>query len=159
MRTPLLWSWSTTPQDTSMGPHGRLGLVWLDTWVSHVAFSFQASLCWWFSHWVTLCDRMLRSPPDSSVHGVARARILEWVTISFSRGSSQPKDWNHVSRISKWILYHCATREALKLLYLPSNPFNFLIWVWCPKFIFYTADLSCSYNIQRLMSIPNSSEL
>ena len=41
----------------------------------------------------TLCDPMDRSPPDSSVHGNLQARILEWVAILFSRGSSQPRDW------------------------------------------------------------------
>ena len=37
------------------------------------------------------------SPPGSSVHGILQARILEWVAISFSRGSSQPRDWTRVS--------------------------------------------------------------
>ena len=37
------------------------------------------------------------SLPDSSVHGNFKARILKWVTISFSRGSSQPRDWTWVS--------------------------------------------------------------
>ena len=36
----------------------------------------------------TLCDPMDCSPPCSSVHGILQARILEWVAISFSRGSS-----------------------------------------------------------------------
>ena len=40
------------------------------------------------------------SPPGSSVHGIFQARILEWVVISFSRGSSWPKDWTHISCIS-----------------------------------------------------------
>ena len=40
----------------------------------------------------TLCDPMDCSPPGSSVHGILQARILEWVAISFSRGSSQPRD-------------------------------------------------------------------
>ena len=40
----------------------------------------------------TLCDPMDSSPPGSSVHGILQARILEWVAISFSRGSSQPRD-------------------------------------------------------------------
>ena len=40
----------------------------------------------------TLCDPMDCSPPGSSVHGISQARIQEWVAISFSRGSSQPKD-------------------------------------------------------------------
>jgi len=37
------------------------------------------------------------SPQGSSVHGIFQARILEWVTISSSRGASQPKDRNWVS--------------------------------------------------------------
>ena len=47
----------------------------------------------------TLCDPMDCSLPGSSVHGILQARILEWVTISFSRGSSQPRDRTQVSRI------------------------------------------------------------
>ena len=41
---------------------------------------------------LTLCDPMDYSPPGSSVHGILQARILEWGAISFSRGSSQPRD-------------------------------------------------------------------
>ena len=37
---------------------------------------------------LTLWDPVDRSPPGSSVHGILQARILEWVAISFSRGSS-----------------------------------------------------------------------
>ena len=40
----------------------------------------------------TLCDSMDYSLPGSSVHEIFQARILEWVAISFSRGSSQPRD-------------------------------------------------------------------
>ena len=40
----------------------------------------------------TLCDPMDCSPPGSSVHGILQARILEWVTMPFSKGSSQPRD-------------------------------------------------------------------
>ena len=45
----------------------------------------------------TLCDPMDCSLPDSSVHGISQARILEWVAISSSRGSSQPRDQTHIS--------------------------------------------------------------
>ena len=41
---------------------------------------------------LTLCDPMDCSPPGSSIHGILQAKILEWVVISFSKGSSQPKD-------------------------------------------------------------------
>ena len=57
------------------------------------------------------------SPPGSSVHGVSQARILKWVAISFSRGSSPPRDWTHVSCIDLRIPYHWATWEALSFLY------------------------------------------
>ena len=56
----------------------------------------------------TVCDPMDCSPPGSSVHGISQARILEWIAISFSRGSSQPRDQTLISCISKRILYHWA---------------------------------------------------
>ena len=51
-------------------------------------------------------------PPGSSVHGVFQERILEWLAISFSRGSSQLRDWTCISCIDRWILHHWATWEA-----------------------------------------------
>ena len=59
---------------------------------------------------LTLCNPVDCSPPSSSVHGISQARILEWVAISSSRGSSPPSDricisWN-------WILYHWATGQT-----------------------------------------------
>ena len=58
------------------------------------------------------------NPPGSSVHEILQARILEWVAISSSRGTSQPRDWtciSHVSCTGRWVLYH--TREAQSSLY------------------------------------------
>ena len=49
---------------------------------------------------LTLCDPMNCSLPGSSVHGIFQAIILEWVTIPFSRGSSQPRDRTQVSCIA-----------------------------------------------------------
>ena len=48
---------------------------------------------------LTLCDPMDCTPPGTSVHEIFQARILEWVAISFSRGSSQPRDQIQVSCI------------------------------------------------------------
>ena len=48
---------------------------------------------------VLLCDPRDCSPPGSSVHGILQTRILEWVAISFSRGSSRPRDRTHVSYV------------------------------------------------------------
>ena len=61
---------------------------------------------------MSLCDPVDCSLPGSSVHRILQERILKWVTISYSRGSSQPRDWNFVSCIGRWILYHCTTWEA-----------------------------------------------
>ena len=48
----------------------------------------------------TLCDPKDCSLPMSSVHGILQARILEWVAISYSRGSSRPRDRTQVSCIA-----------------------------------------------------------
>ena len=48
----------------------------------------------------TLCNPMDGSLPGSAVHGIFQARILEWAAISFSRGSSQPRDRTLVSCIA-----------------------------------------------------------
>ena len=61
------------------------------------------------------CDPMNYSIPGSSAHGIFKARVLQCVAISFSRGSSCPRDGTHVSCISgigRQILYNCATWEA-----------------------------------------------
>ena len=54
---------------------------------------------------LTLCDPMDCSPPGSYVHRIFQARILEWVAISSSRGSSQPRDGTCISCIGRWSLY------------------------------------------------------
>ena len=47
---------------------------------------------------VTQSCLTLRDPMDYTVHGILQARILEWVAVPFSRGSSQPRDGTQVSR-------------------------------------------------------------
>ena len=55
---------------------------------------------------LTLCDPMDYSLTGSSVHGIFQARVLEWVAISFSRGSSQHRDRTQVSHIVSRCFYH-----------------------------------------------------
>ena len=62
------------------------------------------------SRW-TFCDPMDCSPPGSSVHGISQARILEWIAVSSSRGSSWASGWIHISCIS------CISRRIL-IIYL-----------------------------------------
>ena len=88
----------------------------------HVLCSVQSCL--------TLNSSRDCNPPGSSVHESLQTRILEWVAMVFSRGSSQPRDWTCVSRVScigRRILYHCATCVAETMLDLhytcfPSPP-------------------------------------
>ena len=49
---------------------------------------------------LTLCDPVDCNPPGSSVHGILQARILEWVAMPSSRGSSRPRDRTQVSCIA-----------------------------------------------------------
>ena len=67
---------------------------------------------WLLSHAWLFCDPMDCSLPGFSVHGISQARIQAWVAISFSRGSSWPRGWTHISCIGRWILYHWATSEV-----------------------------------------------
>ena len=81
----------------------------------------------------------------SSVHGIFQARILEWVAISYSRGSSQARDRTCVSFIfciGMQILYHCSTWEAQ----------TYLLGEYNSTYL----SLMHSY-IQLLFSLPNLS--
>ena len=64
---------------------------------------------------LTVFDPLDCSLPGSSVPGILKARTLEWAFISFSRGSSQPRDRTCVSCIGRQILYHSATSETPKI--------------------------------------------
>ena len=66
---------------------------------------------------LTVCIAMDCSPPGSSADGISQARTLEWVAISFSRGSSRPRDRTRIffSSCIGQILYHLTTWEALGL--------------------------------------------
>ena len=70
---------------------------------------------------LTLCDPMDCSLPGSSVRGILQARVLEWVAISFSRGSSQFRDRTWVSHIANRCFTIWATREALTSLKAGDN--------------------------------------
>ena len=64
---------------------------------------------WVYQSCPTLCDTMGCSLPGFSVHGILPTRILEWVAMPSSRGSSQPRDQicvSYVSYIGRQILYH-----------------------------------------------------
>ena len=66
----------------------------------------------------TLCDPVDCSPRGSSIHGILQARILEWVDISFCRGSSWPRDQTQVSCIAgrSFNLWECNSLSGRKVM-------------------------------------------
>ena len=64
---------------------------------------------------LTLCDPMDSSPLGFSVHGILQARILGWIAVPFSRGSSPPKDWTLISFIAGKIFTVWATGKSSAL--------------------------------------------
>ena len=124
----------------------------------------------WVSEWVkvtqscpTLCD-----PMDCVVHGLLQARILEWVSFPFSRGSSQPRDRTRVSCIAGGFFTSWATRKAHKSPPLSSNTIlqpqletcflcsniwtaktgdkgHKINWEWAPRMISAVPDCFSSY--------------
>ena len=61
----------------------------------------------------TICDPIDCSLPGSCVHGIFQAIVLEWIAISFSRGSSRPRDWTRVSHSVDRCFTIWATKEVL----------------------------------------------
>ena len=103
-----------------------------------LAVRFFTTVCMLIAQsYPTLCDPMDCSLLGSSVHGILQARILEWVGIPFSWGSSQPRDWNQVSCIEGRFFTVWATWE--------TQHFWQLLWVfnrgenpgWCQEAFLY----------------------
>ena len=99
------------PYATRRGDQGGIKAD-LKTWKLPLGAQHNCVKCEVAQSCPTLCDPVDCSSPGSSVHGILQARVLEWVAISFSRASSQPRDRTQVSCIAgrRFILW--ATREA-----------------------------------------------
>ena len=102
---------------------------------------WNAMLCHFYS--VNKID-LISESESRSVHGILQARTLEWVTVPFSRGSSQPRDWTLISCIVGRFFTSWATSEALiwlsSLLFYNNSPFLKKILL----FIFIFFWLSCT---------------
>ena len=102
--------WDSPGKNTGVGCHFLLQCMKVKS-ESEVAQSYP-----------TLSDPMDCSLPGSSVYGIFQARVLEWVAISFSRRSSQPRDQTRVSRIAGRCLTIWATGEDF--CYMAVFPLN-----------------------------------
>ena len=118
---------------------GREGWNELEDWDWHLYTAKLLQSC------LTVCNPVDCSALGSSVHGILQARILEWVAISFSRASSQPGDWTHVSYIS------CTGRQALYHSNHLGSPINMLP---CVK---YRASGNLMYSTERSAHALNHS--
>ena len=87
----------------------------------------------------TLCGPMDCSLPGSSVHGILQARILQWVVISFFKGSPQPRNWTHIFCITGRFLTTVPSTKLLKIscgiqifhtCFLPFFIFGLFILYW-----------------------------
>jgi len=109
----------------------------------------------------TLCRPVDCSPIGSSVHGIFQERILEWVAISFSRGSSQPWDGTRISYISfigRQVLYPSTTWEAPTYISLSS----FLWSCKIPLYGYTTILFSSLYgylNYLHIFAIVNTASM
>ena len=83
----------------------------------------------------SLCDPMDCSLPGSSLHGILQARVLEWFAISFSSGSSQPRDWTQVSHIPGRHFNLWATREALFQVCTPLRQVSLFPEFYIPPYL------------------------
>ena len=101
---------------------GMRGKAWYVAQPAQMLLLLMAIMCGqWLQSCLTLLNSMACSPPGSSVHGILQATVLEWVAISFSWGSSRPRDWTCVSCIGRWILYHWATKKAQVINIIPGK--------------------------------------
>ena len=109
----VLWVWISKP----------LSLLWyiIDLKSLSSAVRYCVCVCMWAQSCPTLCDPMDCNLPSSSVPGIFQARILEWVAISYSKGSSWLRDWVHISCISLSSHLHWQA-DSLPLYHLGSLP-------------------------------------
>jgi len=104
---------------------------------------------------LTLCDPVDCSLPGSSIHGILQARILEWVAISFSRGSSWPRKWTWVSHIVARCFTLWATREAHTWLwkYKMQSFWKQVWWILRKLNIFLPCGPAISFHIIYLKEL------
>ena len=113
-----------------------MAVFYFYTWTLHI-FAFCAKIQSVFlvtKLCLTLCDPMDCSLPGSSVHGIFQARILEWLAISFSRGSSWPRDRTHISCITGRFFITEPPGKPIDRVYdtefLPFTQKSWLLEVW-----------------------------
>ena len=135
-----------SPLTTSL-PYSPYSLPYSPHWNCYAMLCSDAQSC------LSLCDPMDCSPPGSSVHVISQTRILEWVAISFSKGSSPPRDQTWVSCLPGGFFTNWAIREAHWNLRLVQMTGQVSTWV-CVRWSFCESELldfsaSASHGAER----------
>ena len=121
-------------------------------WTRTDTYSLLYSSPAWFSLWKWMWSHSVVSDffdptdcslPGSSVHGILQARVLEWVAISFSRGSSQPMDWTQVSHIGG---------RQFNLWATPLLDSKHFIWIWI-EFVFVHSFIDSFIHLSYILLI------
>ena len=105
----------------------------------------------WLTLWSTDC-----SPPGSSVHEIFQARILEWVVIFISRGSSQPRGWTWISCtagrfFTNWAAILFTDMVALLCFSGPASLFHFYLDLSLLFFPFWSLHCLFLWHIQKFL--------
>ena len=141
-KIPWRRKWQPTPVFLSGKSCGQGTLEGYGSWdhkrlSNYTTTTTTPSMWWWCGGLVAklclaLCSPVKNSLPASSVHGIFQGKLLEWVAISFSRGSSPPRDRTWVSCIAGRFFTNEATREAC-LVY--SRHLKNVCWLnaWLPS--------------------------
>ena len=105
---------------------------------------------------LTLWDPMDCNPPGSSLHWVFQARILEWVAIPYSRGSSWPRDWTRVSCLAGgFFTTEPHEKSLLEILLDLKGEMCLSCWVQRPVFLRYSIFLiPCIFRMQFQHEFP-----
>ena len=101
---------------------------------------------------LTLCDPMDCSPPSSSVHGILQARILEWVAMPSSTGSSWLMDQTQVSWITGRFFTIWAIKEAFITYFTYSSLYLLISYLCCAHFSFHSLDSGFSGSPNQLVT-------
>ena len=101
----------------------------------------------------TLCDPMKGSLPGSSVHGILQVRILEWVAISLSRRSSQPRDWTRVSCITDRFFFIWATRKPIFWSIVDLKCYLFQVYDIVIQYVYRLCSIWSHYKILTLLPV------
>ena len=141
--------------------HNSLNMVIKIVWGKLCQYRYRSMCVLPLQSCVSLCDPMNCSPEGSSVHGILQARILKWVAISSSKGSSQPKDWTHVSYVScsgRGFFTTSATWKPHRYRYISSVQWLSRVQVFAtPRTAAHQASLSItnSQSLLKLMSVES----